>query len=80
MRPVSGEMDGEGGGGGGGQGQGDVQEILFGTSKSAPEAHYRCPQGAGREEGAPILLARREQERGGAGGARLPGWVISRLQ
>lgn len=30
---------------------GSLQEILFGSSKSAPEAHYRCPQGAGRGEG-----------------------------
>ena len=35
----------------GGWGQGDLQEILFGSSKSAPEAHYRCPQGAGSGEG-----------------------------
>lgn len=40
-----------------GWGQGDLQEILFGSSESAPEAHYRCPQGAGRGEGAQILLA-----------------------
>lgn len=40
-----------------GQVQGDLQEILLGSSKSAPEAHYYCPQGAERGEGGQILLA-----------------------
>lgn len=41
----------------GGQRRGGLREILFGYSKSAPEAHYRCPQEAGRGEGAQIPLA-----------------------
>lgn len=45
-RAMSREMEGEGG-----WEQGDLQEILFGSSKSAPETHYRCPQEAGRAEG-----------------------------
>lgn len=28
-----------------GAGPGDLGEILFGSSESAPEAHYSCPQG-----------------------------------
>lgn len=51
-RAMSREMEGEGG-----WEQGDLQEILFGSSESAPETHYHCPQEAGRVEGAQILLA-----------------------
>jgi hypothetical protein len=56
----------------------DLQEILFGSSKSAPEAHYYCPQGAKRGEG-PDPLNRELRGRAGSCGGWLPGWVIYHL-